>query len=129
MAELIDVFNAMTKNRGWSDISNEDKEKNFFIFNRYFAKKYPEKSQLLNTKNIDKVMAMELWYHFIQNEPYPRWFWSKGNKAEKSEISAKEFKSLLTLLMVKPDDLDYLIKNHFDFIKEELSYIKKLNTL
>lgn len=129
MAELIDVFNAMTKNRGWSDISNEDKEKNFFIFNRYFAKKYPEKSQLLNTKNIDKVMAMELWYHFIQNEPYPKWFWSKGDKAKKPEISAKDFKSLLGLLMIKPDDLDYLIKNHFDFIKEELTFINKLSKL
>lgn len=129
MAELIDVFNAMTKNRGWSDISNDDKEKNFFIFNRYFAKKYPEKSQLLNTKNIDKVMAMELWYHFIQNEPYPKWFWSKGDKVEKSEISSKDFKSLLSLLMIKPDDLDYLIKNHFDFIKEELTFIHKLSKL
>ena len=56
MAELIDVANAMfTNKRNWVNISDEDKERNFFIFNRYFAKKYPEKSQLLNLKVIDQL--------------------------------------------------------------------------
>lgn len=129
MAELIDVFNAMTKDRGWEDIKDEDKEKNFFIFNRYFSKRYQEKSQLLNLKNIDKVMAMELWYQFMKKEPYPRWFWSKGDKAIKAEVAKKDYKELLILLKIKSEDLDYLIKNHYDFIKEELAYLKKLNTL
>jgi hypothetical protein len=35
---------------------------------------------------------------------------------------------LLVSLKVKPDDLDYLIEKHFDFVKEELSYLKKVNT-
>jgi hypothetical protein len=36
MAELIDVFNAMIKRGNWEAITVEEKEKNFFIFNRYF---------------------------------------------------------------------------------------------
>ena len=39
MAELIDVVNAMFTNKDrWKSISNEDKEKNFFIINRYMCK-------------------------------------------------------------------------------------------
>lgn len=33
---------------------------------------------------------------------------------------------LLVSLKIKPDDLDYLIEKHFDFIKEELSFLVKL---
>lgn len=126
---LTDVFNAIIGREDWNKVPDCKKEEFFFIFNRYFSKKYPEKSQLLNTKNIDKIMAMELWYNFIKKEPYPRWFWSKGDKAEKADVTPKDYKALLVLLKIKSEDLDYLIKNHFDFIKEELTYLKKLNTL
>ena len=37
-----------------------------------------------------------------------------------------EFKNLLESLKVKPEDLEYLINKHPDFIKEELTYLKKL---
>ena len=127
MAELIDVAKAIFTNKNnWKNISDEDKERFFFIFNRYFAKKYPEKSQLLNLKIIDKVSALDLWYHFMLNKPYPNWFWSKSEKAEKSDISEKEYKLLLLNLKIKDIDLDYLIQHHIDFIKEELKYYKDL---
>jgi len=127
MAELIDVFNAMFKTKSdWKNISDADKEKNFFIFNRYFAKKYPEKAQLLNKKNIDKVSALDLWYNFMLTKTYPNWFWSKGEKSDKPEIPEKDFKLLLLKLQVKKDDLEYLIDNHFEFVKDELKYFKSL---
>jgi hypothetical protein len=127
MAELIDVAKAIFTNKNnWKNISDEDKERFFFIFNRYFAKKYPEKSQLLNLKVIDKVSALDLWYHFMLNKPYPNWFWSKSEKVEKSDISEKEYKLLLLNLKIKDIDLDYLIQHHIDFIKEELKYYKDL---
>ena len=128
MAELIDVAKAIFTNKNnWKNISDEDKERFFFIFNRYFAKKYPEKSQLLNLKIIDKVSALDLWYHFMLNKPYPNWFWSKSEKAEKSDISEKEYKLLLLNLKIKDIDLDYLIEHHIEFIKEELKYYKDLD--
>jgi len=126
MAELIDVANAMFKNkRDWVNITDEDKEKFFFIFNRYFSKMYPEKSQLLNLKNINKVSSMDLWYYFMLNKPYPKWFWSKSKK-EKPIIPDKDFKLLMRKLNLKDLDVEYLIENHFDFIKEELKYFKDL---
>jgi len=128
MAELIDVFKAMMRRGSWDKITVEEKEKNFFIFNRYFSKMYPEQAQLLNLKNIDKVVGMELWYQFMKTEPYPDWFWSKSEKSDKPILASKDYKMLLVSLKVKPDDLDYLIEKHFDFVKEELSYLKKVNT-
>lgn len=126
MAELIDVFKALVSKSEWSKIKDDDKIKNFFIINRLMSKKYPEKSQLLNLKVIDKVSALDLWYHFMLNKPYPNWFWSKSEKAEKSDISEKEYKLLLLNLKIKDIDLDYLIQHHIDFIKEELRYYKDL---
>jgi hypothetical protein len=128
MVELIDVFKAMMRRGSWDKITVEEKEKNFFIFNRYFSKMYPEQAQLLNLKNIDKVVGMELWYQFMKTEPYPDWFWSKSEKSDKPILTLKDYKMLLVSLKVKPDDLDYLIEKHFDFVKEELSYLKKVNT-
>jgi hypothetical protein len=126
MAELIDVFNAMIKRGDWSAITEDDKNKNFFTINRYFSKKYLEQAQLLNLKNIDKVGGMELWYQFMKNEPYPSYFWSKSEKNDKPILAPKDYKMLLVSLKIKPDDLDYLIEKHFDFIKEELSFLVKL---
>ena len=127
MAELIDVFNAMLKNRkDWVKITDDDKIKYSFIFTRYFSKRYVEKSYLMNLKGIDKVLIMDLWYYFMLKEPFPKWFWSKSDKVDKTEISEKDFKLLLIKLKVKPDDIIYLIDKHPDFIKDELTYYKKL---
>jgi hypothetical protein len=127
MAELIDVFNAMLKNRkDWVKITDDEKIKYSFIFNRYFSKKYVEKSYQMNLKGIDKVLVMDLWYYFMLKEPFPKWFWSKSDKVDKTEIPEKDFKLLLMKLKVKPDDIIYLIDKHPEFIKDELAYYKKL---
>jgi hypothetical protein len=127
MADLKLVGNAMFyKKREWVNVPDEEKESCFFIFNRYFAKKYPEMAQLLNLKTINKVTAMNLWYEFMLDKPYPNWFWSKSDKTEKSVIGDKDYKLLLQKLKIKDLDLDYLIMNHFDFIKEELKYYKSI---
>ena len=127
MAELIDVANAMFRKADWSKINDFDKERFFFIFNRYFAKKYPERSQLLNLKIIDKVSSLDLWYHFMKDKPYPNWFWSKSDKVEKSDIPEKDYKLLLMKLKINDIDLDYLINKNPDFIKDELKYYKDLD--
>jgi len=127
MAEITDVANALfTNKQNWTSITDEDKEKYFFIFNRYFSKKYPEQAQLLNLKSINKVSAFDTWYYFMINKPYPKWFWSKSEKSEKGEISEKDYKLLLQKLRIKDIDLNYLIENHLDFIKEELKYYKQI---
>lgn len=127
MANLKLVADAMFTNKvKWEDLPDEEKETTFFVFNRYFAKKYPELSQLLNLKTIDKLAAMDLWYYYFRNKPYPQWLWSKSETQSKSDISEKEFKLLQEKLKLKDLDLQYLIDNHLDIIKEELKYFKNL---
>jgi len=129
MAELIDVANAMFRNKkDWKNITDLDKEKFFFIFNRYFSKKYTTKSQLLNNKNIDKSSALDLWYYYMLDKPYPNWFWSKSPKFDKSELDDKDFKLLFEKMgLNKEDDLIYLIQNYPDIIMEELKFYKTKN--
>jgi hypothetical protein len=129
MAELIDVANAMFKDKhNWKNIIDDDKEKFFFIFNRYFSKKYPVKSQLLNNKTIDKVTALNLWYYFNLDKPYPKWFWSKSSKSIKSDIDEKDFELLMKKLNLnKPEDLIYLLNNYTEIINEELKFYKTKN--
>ena len=127
MANLKLIGDAMFTNKvKWEDVPDGEKESCFFIINRMFSKKYPEKSQLLNLKSIDKISSMDLWYYFMKGKPYPNWFWSKSDKEEKSELNESDRNILRHKLKIKEFDLDYLIKKHFEFIKEELTYYKKL---
>lgn len=126
MAELIDVANAMFKNKSeWNKITDTDKERFFFIFNRYFAKMYPTESQNLNLKTIDKVEAMNVWYYFMKSKPYPQWFWSKSEKNSTDRIEKKDFDLLFDKLNLnKKYDLEYLIEHHEELIMSELKFYK-----
>jgi hypothetical protein len=128
MADLRLVANAMFyKKNEWINIPEKEKEECFFIFNRYFSKKYPEKAQLLNLKSINKVVSMDTWYYFMLDKPYPKWFWSKSEEVkEKPKITDKDFQLLVNKLGIKPGDVEYLINNFPEFIKDELNYYKKL---
>lgn len=124
---LLAIFNTMTRDReDWKYVTDIQKENNFFIINRFMSKRYPDKAQLFNLKVIDKISALNIWYYFLINKPYPKWFWSKNSIPEKSEISEKDYKLLLRKLNIKDIDLDYLINKNMEFIKEELKYYKQI---
>ena len=123
---LLAVTNAMFRDKkNWNWVSDNQKNDFFFIINRLLAKRFSEKAQLLNLKSIDKVSGLDLWYHFMKDKPYPSWIWSKSEK-EKGPVADSDYKLLLSKLKIKDIDLDHLIENNFDFIKEELNYFKKL---
>ena len=126
---ILAISNVMFRNKeDWSKVSDDQKDQFFFIFNRYFSKKYPIESQLLNSKSIDKTIGMDLWFHFMKSKPYPKWFWSKSTeKSEKEEFNEKELLMLRQYLDIKSEELDFLIKHHKDEIIEELEYLKKSN--
>jgi len=126
MANLKLVADAMFRKRSdWTSIPSIEKEYCFFIFNRYFSKKFPEKSQLLNLKGIDKVAAMDLWFHFMKDKPYPNWFWSK-TETIKPDFPEKDFNLLLSKMKIGDSDLRYLLSKFPDIISEELKYYKSL---
>jgi len=123
---LLAITNAMFKDKeNWKWVTDEQKNEFFFIINRLLSKRFPIESQLLNNKSIDKIAGLELWYNFMKSNPYPSWIWSKSEK-EKPLIPESDYKLLLHKLKIKDIDLDFLLEKHFDFIKEELNYYKKL---
>ena len=123
---LLAVFKAFNDQSQYDEMTVEMKEKWFFIFNRYFSKKYPKQAQLLNSKLIDKSTGLDIWFHFFKDKPYPKWFWSKSGEKEKPEFPEKDFKLLFEKLNLnKKEDLTYLIDKFPDFIEEELKYYKK----
>ena len=125
---LLSVANCLFKNRqDWKYVSEEMKIKYFFIINRLLSKKYPEVSQLLNLKTINQVVGMDLIYKFFEGKPYPKWFWSKGVTPNDSIISQNDYIFLKKRLELKDQELDFLIKNHFDEVNEELKYFKNLD--
>lgn len=124
---ILSISKAMFQNRGdWKMVSQEMKEKYFFIFNRYFSKKYPKMAQLLNDKNINKSISLDLWFNFMSDKPYPKWFWSKSQEKKIESMSKGDLEILMEKLQLnKREDLEYLIENFLDVIEDELKFYKK----
>ena len=123
---LMGIFKVMFQNRNnWKHVTNDQKQKYFFIFNRFLSKKYPYQSQLLNMKSINKSIGLDLWFYFMEGKPYPKWFWSKSQKSEQI-LSDDDFKILFKKFNLdKKEDLNFLAKNYPSLIEEELKIHKK----
>ena len=125
---LLSMFKVLfTERSKWDFVTDKQKEDYFFILNRYLSKRYLKQAKLLNSKFIDKVSGMNIWFHFLKNEPYPKWFWEKSKKEKvKNLLTNSEYKELRYKLKISKEDMDYLISEHPDFIKEENNRLKKL---
>jgi hypothetical protein len=113
----------------WSEVTDDDKEDNFFIINRFLSKIYPKQAQLLNVKTIDKVAALDCWYAFFLNKANPKEMWSKSEtitngKKEKICFSDKDLVYLQEKFQITGQEMDILIKYHSEELKEELKYLK-----
>jgi hypothetical protein len=130
--DFIKTVDAIFKTKSeYKNIPDEDKEYNFFIINRKFASKYIKQAKFLNSKNIDKVMAMDLWFLFFKNQNViPGWYWqSKSNKKEEKVKVKKISNSDLKMILdnnenLTQNDLEFLIKYYPTDVQNE---IKKLN--
>lgn len=110
----------------YEEVTTEQKEKWFFILNRYLSKEYPKESKLLNSKLIDKATGMDIWFHFLKDKPYPKLMWSKSEKEKSEDIPEKDFELLYEKLgLNKKEDLNFLINKFPEYIEEELDYYKK----
>jgi hypothetical protein len=126
MSDLKSISQALFTNRSkWLTIPESEKEACHFIINRMFSKKYPEKAQLLNSKSIDKISSMNIWWAFMEGKPYPKWFWSKSEK-KSLKVSNVDINRLMIHWSLNRHDVEYLIENHIDFVESELSNLKKI---
>ena len=83
-------------------------------------------AQLLNDKNINKSISLDLWFNFMSDKPYPKCFWSKSQEKKIESTSKGDFELLMEKLQLnKKEDLEYLIQNFPDIMEEELKFYKK----
>ena len=115
----------------YKDLSDEDKEKFFFIMNRKFARRYPKHAQFFNYKNMDKSSALDVWYHFFIKQrtmDIPSWYWFKlSGKKEKSILKKEEVEFFLEFYDLKRDDLNFLIEHHSEELTDEVKKFRKFN--
>jgi len=115
----------------YKNLSDEDKEKFFFIMNRKFARRYPKHAQFFNDKGIDKSSALDVWYHFFikqRTTNIPDWYWFKlSSKKEKNILKKEEEEFFLEYYELKKEDLKFLIDFYPDELAEEVQKFRKFN--
>jgi len=125
---LLEISKCMFQNKNnWKFVTNEQKEQFFFIFNRFFSKRYPEYSQLLNDKLINKSVGMDLWFEFFKSQPYPQWFWSKSSKTDKIDSNEKFEFEIKRIFNLKDQEFEFLNKNFPEEIQTEIDNLKIQN--
>lgn len=112
--------------KDWNMLTNSDKESLFFIFNRYMSKMYPKQAQAFNTKGIDKITAMDIWFQFLRSQVrIPQWFWKGPTKKKDPDLKGwqilQEFNTELSI-----NDIYLLIEL---FNKETKEEIKRLELI
>ena len=111
------------KKKYW-EITDEDKEKNFFIINQKFSRKFPKIGQFLNDKTLDKPTSLDKWFfHFEDQHSIPQWYWGKkGNKGKKEKINGYE---LIERENLKENDIIFLNRNFKNELNKEVRKIKR----
>jgi hypothetical protein len=69
----------------FEQISDFEKRKQFFMFNRRMSIKYPEQANFFNFNGIDGALATDIWYEVIgkKSNGTPAWNYIKLNKKNK----------------------------------------------
>lgn len=111
---LNDLIKIIFENKSqWGKVSNEDKEKLFFIFNRLMSYDFPEMSQSLNHKNISTIAGMDAWFYFLMNKKY-KWKWKDKKQSIEETIKKDSGLSTFELNLVKT----YYKEDYEKFIKK-----------
>lgn len=114
----------------YNDFTQKDKEDNFFIMNRYFAKNHPMMCQELNDKGLPKDVCLDIWSKYFKNiNKTPFWFWKKAIKKE--DLWPNNFKNADVKRLEDKEELDkeslMLLLNHYPKeCKFEIDYINDL---
>lgn len=100
------IVNALFANkREWPKVTDEDKEKYFFLVNRYMAKKHPLSAQKFNQKGVDKALAMDIWFETFKREcRVPGWFWAGGKTVRKRTPAEALAQPLVEHHGMRPED-------------------------
>lgn len=85
--ELFDVVKAIFSKTDWKKVSRYDKDRNFFMLNRFISIGLPKQASMFNNKNIPKEHVLDYWNRQLSRlySTIPQWIYTKGQKASKEE--------------------------------------------
>lgn len=134
MEEVFDfrlIANIIFENKErYTEISDNDKEKAFFILNRKFSAHFPEQAQFVNSKSINRATALDMWFNFFKKKNInriPSWYWIKIEKVKViKDFTNKEieiFKKYNSHF--SESDFEYIFKNFKDEVRHEVKFLSK----
>ena len=121
--DIADIF--FNNKANWKNVSDQDKEENFYIINRKFAIKYPEHAQYFNIKGTDRATAMDLWFLLLKKvNGIPPWWWASSmkniKKVEKEKsLSKPDIELIKKYTQLSESDILFLYKYYPEEIKNE----------
>lgn len=129
MKDFSATVKALFENKkDYEEFTIEDKEKNFFIVNRFMAKKYPMMCQELNHKNMPKDVCLDIWFNYLKPQKTPFWFWKSSKKEAiwPNGFKDSEAKVLMKRYAIDRDSMKMLMQNYKEEVKENLKYLEDL---
>lgn len=121
---IVDII--FQSKQDWTRVTDEEKIYNFFICNRFLAKKWPKRAQTFNKRNVDKATAMDLWFLFLKKETRtPFWFWTGSQKRKAPVI--KDWELMQDFWKMNINDIYQLCEYFPDDVKAEIKRIKLIN--
>lgn len=110
-----DIIKAFRDDKEWENISNTDKSKNFFMFNRYMAMKFPLQAHGFNNTKIDPIKIVN-WFRdlFVTKNVELGFIWTSTGKKEKAAkkkpIPQEVLKFLCEKYEVSMREMNYLME-------------------
>jgi hypothetical protein len=131
--DFIQIVDSIFKNKkNYSSVSDEEKNKNFYIINQKFSAGYVKQAQFFNSKFMDKASALDFWNLFFRSKQgIPSWYWQA--KAKKSEEKTKKISTADRKLFLqyneklKESDVDFLIQYYLPELIQEIKNLKKFD--
>ena len=89
--ELFDVVKSIFSKKDWKKVSRIDKDKYFFMINRFISIGHPKQASIFNLRMISKEHVLDYWKRQLSKlySTIPSWIYTKGVNSSKSEIKIK----------------------------------------
>jgi hypothetical protein len=131
--ELFDVVNAIFSKTEWKKVSRFDKDRNYFMVNRFMSIGLPKQASMFNSKYIPKEHVLDYWNRQLSRlyTTIPQWIFTKGQKASKEETEKVKIDPELRKLFCEYNkcsyqDFDLLLKINQKEVEKELEMFKNI---
>jgi hypothetical protein len=118
----------------WDKIKRNDKAKNYFMINRFFAIQFPVQAQAVNRNGIDGAAIVDMWK--VVGSKFtkpPGWIYTKTKKSKNNTAlpKLKEYPKHLVDMYLKVNKIgleDYriLLENHPKEMKKHFERLDKI---